>query len=110
MSRFRCLVQAGSNADTRTAELESRLRAHHTDHYPSDDVAFTWIPVPPGRMFTEGRPSTSSIVSCFVDHQTTLDVRASYMRGVCDLWADSTGCTDHEIVVTITDTVTGEQE
>ena len=28
------------------------------------------------------------------------------MRGVCDIWTEITGCTDHEIVVSVTETAT----
>ena len=107
---FRCIVQAGGNADLRGDELERRLREHHTRYYPDEDAGVGWMAVPPGYMFTEGRQSTSSIISCFVDHETTLDHREAYMRGICDLWTEVTGCTDHEIVVSVTETVSTSQE
>lgn len=105
MSQFRCIIQADSNADQRRDQLEQRLTDHHAKHYPHEHTTFSWMAIPPGHMCTEGQPSTSSIVSCFVDHETTLDTRASYMRDVCDLWTETTDCTDHEVVVTITETV-----
>ena len=111
MSRFRCLVQADGNADRMREALERRLAESHAKHYANECVSFSWLPIPPGHMFTEGRPSTSSIVSCFIDHTTTLDTRAAYMRDVCDLWTEITDCTDHEVVVTITETAdTADQE
>ncbi|MEO1060348.1 MAG: hypothetical protein AAFZ07_02940 [Actinomycetota bacterium] len=110
MSTFRCVIQAGSNADTRADELERRLREHDAKHYPAEEVEVTWVPIPPGHMFTEGEQSTSSVVSCFVDHVTTLDLRETYLRGVCDIWTEVTDCTDHEVVVTITETATATQE
>lgn len=110
MSQFRCFIQAGSNADTRGDELERRLRAHHLDHYPGEQASIDWVAIPSGYMFTEGRQSTSSVVSCSVGHQTTLDHRETYMRGVCDIWTEVTECTDHEVVVSVTETVSATQE
>jgi hypothetical protein len=112
MSQFRCVIQADSNADRARGQLEQRLAASHAKHYPGEHSSFTWMPIPPGYMFTEGQASTSSIVSCFIDHTTTLDTRAAYMRDVCDLWTEITECTDHEVVVTVTETAsaTTDQE
>ena len=110
MSQFRCFIQAGSNAATRGDELERRLRTHHAAHYPTERATVSWVPIPPGYMFTEGRQSTSSIISCSLGHETTLDHREAYMRGVCDLWTEVTECTDHEVVVSVTETVSAEQE
>ncbi len=45
----------------------------------------------------------SSIVSSFLERTTTLDERETYMRRVCDIWTDVTDCTDHEVVVTVTE-------
>lgn len=64
----------------------------------------TFRPIPAGAMFTEGRQSTSSIITCSVDHQTEFEARERYMRDVCDLWTEVTGCTDHEIVVVVNET------
>ena len=105
MSQYRCMIQQGGNADTRRDILEQRIRAHHASSYPGEEVTVHWIAIPPGRMFTEGRPSTSSIVSSFLAHETTFEGREAYMRGVCDLWTEVTDCTDHEVVVTVTETV-----
>lgn len=108
MSQFRCFIQAGSNADTRGDELERRLVQHHIHHYPDDRPEVTWVAIPPGHMFTEGRQSTSSIVSCFVEDKTTRAHRETYMRGVCDIWTEVTECTDHEVVVSVTDSATAD--
>lgn len=103
MSRFSCIVQADSAAHQRAVDLEHRLTAHHQHHYPGEAVTVTWRPVDAGFMYTEGRQSTSSVISCALRHTTTRDTREVYMRGVCDLWTEITGCTDHEIVVSITE-------
>ena len=103
MSQFSCVIQEGGPAHRQTDELASALRELHARHYPGEDASVGWMPVPPGHMFTEGKQSTSSVIACRIDHVTTLDQRERYMRDVCDLWTGTTGCTDHEVVVSITD-------
>lgn len=108
MSRFSCVIQEGSPADAGRAELEARLTALHQSAYPGEDVTVGFMAIPDGFMFTEGRQSTSSVIACLIQHETTLAEREAYMRGVCDLWSDVTGCTDHEIVVSVTDAATAQ--
>ena len=105
MSRFSCVIQEHSAAHERTSELEARLADHHARHYAGEQVTVGWMPVPVGYMFTEGRQSTSSVIACAIAHTTTLPQREAYMRGICDLWSEVTGCTDHEIVVSVSETV-----
>ncbi|MEM8621212.1 MAG: hypothetical protein AAGF73_15945 [Actinomycetota bacterium] len=102
MSTFSCLIQADGIAAASRSELEGRLQTLHATHYPSEQIDVSWRLVPDGYMFTEGRQSTSSVISCRLQYSPTLAERERYMRGVCDLWTDVTGCTDHEIVVAIT--------
>lgn len=101
MAHFLCVVQAGSPAETASSELEARLTAMHSGTYPDDTVDFSWRMIPEGYMFTEGRQSTSSIISVSHPHPTDVVQREAYMRGVCDVWTELTGCTDHEIVVAV---------
>ncbi len=103
MAHFTCIVQDQSAAHRLGETLEQRLQQHHAGHFPDDAATVSWLAVPAGYMFTEGRPSTSSVISCTLAHATTRDTRETYMRGVCDLWTEITGCTDHEIVVSITE-------
>lgn len=104
MSHFACIVQEGSTAHERTTELEDRLRAHAVANGLSGESSVSWTVAADGFMFTEAKPSTSSIISCLIPGPTTYTEREAFMRGVCDLWSELTGCTDHEIVVTITET------
>lgn len=103
MSHFSCVIQEGSKASASTETLERQLVELHRSHFPGEEATVSFRAVPEGFMFTEGRQSTSSIIACVVRHETTLAQREQYMRAVCDLWSSTTGCTDHEIVVAITD-------
>ncbi|MEO0493797.1 MAG: hypothetical protein AAF081_10315 [Actinomycetota bacterium] len=105
MSRFSCVIQEGSQAAASTEVLERRLRAHHAAHFDGEASTVAFVAVPTGYMFTEGRQSTSSVIACAIAHTTTLPRREAYMRGICDLWSEVTGCTDHEIVVSVSETV-----
>ena len=104
MSHFSCLIQQDSAAHRRSGDLERRLIELHSAHYPSEEAQVAFHPIPAGAMFTEGRQSTSSIITCSVGHRTEFERRERYMRGVCDLWTEITGCTDHEIVVAVAET------
>ena len=103
MGHFSCVIQQDSAAAGMQDALAERLSAHHATAYPGDEVTVSFREVPTGWMFTEGRQSSSSIIACVFDWETTLAEREAYMRGVCDLWTDATGCTDHEVVVAVTE-------
>ena len=103
MGHFSCVVQEESSASRKTEELSQRLTALHRARYPGDEATVSWRAVPAGFMFTEGRQSTSSIIACVMPWPTNVEQRESYMRGVCDVWTEVTGCTDHEVVVAVTE-------
>ena len=105
MGHFTCVIQEGGIADAASDELAERLEQMHASHYGGEPVTVAWRRVPPGFMFTEGRQSTSSIIACVLQRETTLRERDAYMRGVCDIWTEVTGCTDHDVVVAITESV-----
>ncbi len=104
MNTISCLIQAHSAADERRDLLERRLRQSHADRLGGAATDVIWMVIEPGRMFTGAAPSTSSVIACTMDGPTTLEQRETYMRAICDLWTEITGCTDHEIVVSITET------
>ena len=60
--------------------------------------------VPSGYMFTEGKQSSSSVIAW--RSLTPPPVPSERPTcGICDLWSDVTGCTDHEIVVSVSEVV-----
>lgn len=101
MADFSVTVQEGQAAHAHMRELEAGLVRIGIDLLGDQhDATITWTVVPPLHMFTEGRPSTTSMVIRSVDPTLTLQDREPVMRAVCDLWTSTTGCTDHEILVT----------
>ncbi len=103
MPHFTCIVHEGQPAHSQAESLEAALQALHDDHFPPEKASMTWRVVPPGQMFTEAKPSTTSIVAPSVDHPTPAEQRERFMRAICDLWTTSTGCTDHEVLVALSD-------
>ena len=105
MNSISCLIQADGSAAGREAELEQKLRDHHGAQCSGAEVAVSWRAVASDRMFTAGATSKTSVIACEVDGPTSRDQREAYMRGVCDLWTETTGCSDHDVVVSMTEAV-----
>jgi len=43
-------------------------------------------------------------VTCVLARSTSLTEREAFMRAVNELWTSTPGCTDHEVVVAVTET------
>ena len=102
MSSVNCVIQAEGPAVAVQQRLEQGLVEIHDVHSPNPGLDVAWRLVPEGYMFTEGRPSTTSIVSFTLDHTTTLPEREAFLGSVCELFADLTGCTVNEVLAAIT--------
>ena len=105
MAQYSCMIQEGQAADSMRGELETRLRAlaEATFGEKPDEVGIGWRVVKKGYGWTAGEPSTSSIVIRSVPVGLPPDEREAFMRRVCDLWEEVTGCSIQEIVVTAWD-------
>jgi hypothetical protein len=69
----------------------------------SEEVEINWITIKAGYGFTAAKPSTSSLVARAVPFGLPEEQRKAFLSRVCDMWAETTGCTIDEIVVTATD-------
>ena len=96
-------MQAEGTAAQQQSELEQALRSNHAAQLGGAEVDISRRLVEFGQMFTGGSPSSSSVIACTMNGPTTLTQRETYMRSICDFWTDITGCTDHEIVVSISE-------
>lgn len=105
MDRYSCIIQEGQAADRKTDALEAGLkrigRAFFGDD--PDEVGIRWTRQPKGWAWTAGRPSTSSIVVRSVPVGYDDAEREKFLRAVCDLWVETTGCSIDEIVATAYD-------
>ncbi len=107
-ARISCLIQSDGLAAKHEEELARRLQQHHLAYYPADQLVVLWRRAEPDRMFTAGAPSKTSAVSCLLGAKTTRAGREEYMRGICDLWIEVTGCSEHDVLVSISEIETAE--
>ncbi len=102
MSRTVCVIQSGQSADKKQAALEEGLRRLGQETFGEEpsDAEIAWTVIAKGYAWTAGEPSTSSIVIRSVPVGLPLEEREAFMREICTLWENVTGCTTDEIVVT----------
>ena len=81
--------------------LERIGREVFGDREPGPEIR--WVTVRDGYGFTAGDPSSSSVVVRSVPVGFPDDEREAFLKRVCDLWTEVTGCSDDEIVVTAFD-------
>jgi hypothetical protein len=105
MRLYVCVIQEGQTADRKRSELAEGLKKLGQEAFADDPsrTSISWIVVKKGFAWTAGEPSTSSIVVRSVPVGLSLDLREAFMRRVCELWQNVTGCSVHEIVVTAWD-------
>ncbi len=105
MDQYACIIQEGQVADRRVEALEAGLRRLARDFFGDDpaQVGIRWTRQPRGWAWTAGRPSTSSIVVRSVPVGWDDAERERFLRAVCDLWVETTGCSIEEIVATAWD-------
>ncbi len=103
--KYTCIIQEGQAAEREKAGLEAALRALGEERFGDDPSAteVDWVVMKKGWAWTAGEPSTSSLIIRSVPAGLPDDERESFLRSVCDLWAERTGCHINEIVVTAWD-------
>ena len=105
MPHYACMIQTGQEPDRQKSTLTARLTelGEKTFGDDPDEVEIKWIHLEKGYAWTAGEPSTSSIVVRSVPVGFPNDERETFLRAVCDLWVETTGCSINEIVVTALD-------
>lgn len=105
MADYVCMIQEGQTPESRKDALADGLRSIGVEHFGDvpEKIEIRWVPLAKGYAFTAGKPSTSSIVIRSVPVGFSNDKREAFLRAVCDLWGDVTGCSIDEIVVTAWD-------
>ena len=99
------MIQEGQTAAASVAPLTRGLERISRDAFGEDpgDLEIRWVTVPAGYGFTAGRPSTTSLVIRSVPPGWPSENRVAFMKNVCELWQEVTGCSLDEIVVTAYD-------
>lgn len=102
---YTCIVQQGQAAERRRDALAEGLRRIGREAFGDDPARceIAWNAVEQGFAWTAGEPSTSSLVIRSVPPGLAPDRREAFLREVCRLWQDVTGCSVDEIVVTAWD-------
>ena len=102
---YACIVQQGQAAEREHAALAAGLQRIGRDFFGDepDAVKIQWTSLAPGHAWTAGEPSRSSIVVRSVPVGFPDDRREAFLRQVCELWVEVTGCTLDEIVATAYD-------
>ena len=105
MAQYACIVQEGQAPDQLREKLEEGLQRIGQEFFGDrpGDVEIRWSPVAKGWAWTAGELSTSSLVVRSVPVGYDNDEREQFLRSVCDLWVETTGCSINEIVVTAYD-------
>ncbi len=105
MDRYACIIQEGQAADRERGALEAGLKRLAREFFGDDpaEVGIRWTRQPRGWAWTAGEPSTSSIVVRSVPVGYDDVQREAFLRAVCDLWVETTGCSVNEIVATAFD-------
>ncbi len=104
MARYTCMFQEGRIPERVRLTLAEGLRKIGREMLgDSTEAEVGWIAIREGFGFTAGRPSTSSLVARAVPVGFAQPRREEFMTRVCNLWKDTTGCSEDEIVVTAID-------
>lgn len=105
MPHYVCIVQEGQAPDRKAEALEAGLRRIGQRFFGDvpEEIEIRWDRLAKGWAWTAGEPSTSSLVIRSVPVGYDDAKREAYLRAVCDLWVETTGCSIDEIVATALD-------
>ena len=97
-----CMVQAGQISATQEDVLRAETSAFGARHF-STEPSINWITVPEGSGFTEGKPSTSVLVTMNADRSLSLAEREPLLRELGAIWEKHAARTPDEVVTVISD-------
>lgn len=102
MTATMCLVQQGQISGAQEEKLRAETSAFAQAHFgaPAD---INWIVVPEGSGFTEGKPSTSVLVTMRSDRSLAPSEREPLLRELGDIWQQHAAKSPDEVVTVISD-------
>jgi hypothetical protein len=105
VAQYACIIQEGQAPDQNVEALEAGLRRIAQEFFGEtpEEVEIQWNRLGKGWAWTAGNPSTSSLVVRSVPVGYDDSAREEFLRSVCDLWVEITGCSINEIVATAFD-------
>ena len=96
-----CAAHEGREALERAKELGAGIEQTYQRHFgPHTSVTCIWMELPKGQAYIAGYPSTASTVLAPVPDDIEQQQRETFMRDICDLFQEKTGCDVNEIIVT----------
>ena len=102
MIMCRCIVQAGQIPAATATALRGRLDEFSQQAFGAG-ADISWVEIMPGSGFTEGKPSTASVVSLRAPEPLEQARREELLNELCDLWIGETRCSVDELVGVISD-------
>ena len=104
MTQCICMVQAGQISADQEAVLRAETNAFAEAKFGAA-AHITWIPVPEGGGFTEGKPSNSVIVSMTADRSLAPSEREKLLRELGQIWERGADRGPDEVVTVIRDPI-----
>ena len=102
MIQCTCMVQAGQVTEQQASTLRRKTSEFARRHFNAAPE-INWIVVPEGSGFTEGKPSTSVIVSMNADRALSLAEREPLLRELGAIWQEHAERSPDEVVTAISD-------
>ncbi|MEM7781225.1 MAG: hypothetical protein AAF697_12615 [Pseudomonadota bacterium] len=97
-----CMVQAGQISAEQETNLRAGTDAFARAHFGSP-AAINWVTVPEGNGYTEGKLSTSVIVSMTSDRSLSPSQREPLLRELGQIWERGAARGPDEVVTVIRD-------
>ena len=102
MIRCTCMVQEGQLSEAQVQNLRSETSAFAKREFGSAPE-INWIIVPKGGGFTEGKPSTSVLVTMNADRPLSLVEREPLLRELGAIWEQHAERRPDDVVTVISD-------
>lgn len=97
-----CMVQEGQISSAQELKLRAETSAFGERHFGAKP-SINWITVPGGSGFTEGKPSTSVLVTMNADRPLSLAEREPLLRELGAIWEEHAARSPDEVVTVISD-------
>ncbi len=105
MISFNCRIQEGVIPDDLRPTLSSELARISAEALggSAEDVEVEYEVIPHGFGFRGGEISTTSTVRGLLAEPLDQETRVGLLHQLCDMWCEVTGCSIHEVIVSVRD-------
>lgn len=96
-----CSAHEGGDALAQAKALGAEVETIYQRHFgPRTSVTCIWLELPKGQAFIAGHPSTATTVLAPVPDDIEQEQRETFMRDICSIIQERTGCDVNESIVT----------